>query len=156
MTSYAWALHQPDTRRLWGGVTWGPMQTLFGASTAMTAVAFLYIVCALTMGDNPGVDLTEVNLAFGTIIWPASMWAYITLSVIRDTMSPFFLFLNVFAVALGSMGVLFIVAPLGDTWLNLSAAMLVFQHVFMDQIVWLILFIQNLQDRSNPDADALI
>ena len=76
--------------------------------------------------------------------------------MLKDEISPFFLFIDLLAVALGSMGVLFVVAPLNDEWLNLSAAIIVFQHLFMDQIIWLILFMQKYQDVVDPDENNMI
>ena len=150
LSSYAWALMKKDAEGLWGGVKWPCVRGAWALSGLLTAIAFLYIAGVLLFDESvvPDVDFTLINIAFAVIVWPAATWAPITFMAIKRRESLIYVFVALMLVAMGSVGVLFCVAPLKSDILNICAAMLIFQHLMLDHILWFILFANWQYDES--------
>jgi len=142
LTSYAWAVLRKNADSLWGGVKWPCVRGAWGLSGLLTAIAFLYIAGILLFDETvaDAVDYTLVNIAFASILWPAALWAPITFAAIENRERVIFVFIALLMVAIGSIGVLFCVAPLQSDLLNICATMLIFQHLMLDHILWFVLF----------------
>ena len=149
LSSYAWAFSKNNAMDLWGGVRWPCVQWSWAVSGVTTAFAFLYTSGTLLFDESVvgEVNFTALNIYFGMILLPAALWAYITFGVIAGRVHVLILFFDLMLVAVGSMGILLEVAPLDRTELNAAAAMMIFQHLFLDHILWFILFTQSREER---------
>ena len=146
LSSYAWAVTKKNAMDLWGGVTSRCVRWLWAVSGTTTAFAFLYL-SGVFLFEDVDVDYAILNASYAAILVPAALWAYVTFGVLRGDFSMLLLFVNLGAVAGGSLGILFEVVPLDRPLLNAAGAMLVFQHLFLDHIIWFTLFSQWQEDR---------
>jgi len=137
--SYYWASLQPNAGHLWGGISHPLLRLFWGISGLTTAFGFLFLTFFLTRYE----DLTwDYYVLFATILIPASLWARITFKAM-ETRRYWLLFLDLSVVSIASILIAWRMWTFQEKELFLFGSILVFHHLWLDNIIWFYYFIRE-------------
>lgn len=149
LASYVWGLAQPAVAGgLWGGVPPG-LRPLYTVSMFAAAAGYFPFTHYLLLRIDPertrfgGTDARVLFLFYGLILVPSALWLPLTAEMLAAPGTGLWWTIRVvlFAVAAGSLGVLWAVAAAspcarGRTLGLLGAVVFCFQTVVLDALVW--------------------